>query len=83
MAAGKPVVAALGGETERVLTEAGCGICCGIADAEGLAHACAAFADLSVNERSRMGIAARNYYLAHFTKEKFLDTLERLLSELC
>lgn len=83
LAAGKPVVAALGGETERVLTEAGCGICCGIADAEGLAHACAAFADLSVNERSRMGIAARNYYLAHFTKEKFLDTLERLLSELC
>ena len=83
LAAGKPVVAALGGETERVLTEAGCGICCGIADAEGLARACASFADLPASDRSRMGRSARDYYLDHFTKEKFLDTLEGLLSDLC
>lgn len=82
LAAGKPVVAALGGETERVLTEAGCGLCCGIADAEGLARACAAFAGMPAGERARMGNAARAYYLDRFTKERFLDTLEGLLSQL-
>ena len=30
-----------------------------------------------------MGEAARAYYLAHFTKNRFLDELEGLLIELC
>ena len=83
LAAGRPVLAALEGETRRVLDDAGCGMCCGTADAEGLARIARAFAALPESERSRMGEAARAYYLAHFTKKRFLDELEGLLIELC
>ncbi len=83
LAAGRPVLAALDGETRRVLGEAGCGMCCGTADAEGLARIAREFAGLPDAERRRMGDHAREYYLAHFTKEKFLDKLEGLLADLC
>lgn len=83
LAAGRPVLAALEGETRRVLDDAGCGMCCGTADAEGLARIARAFAALPESEKSRMGEAARAYYLAHFTKSRFLDELEGLLIELC
>lgn len=83
LAAGRPVLAALEGETRRVLGEAGCGLCCGTADAEGLARIAKEFAAMPDAERKRMGEAARAYYLANFTKDKFLDTLEGLLLDLC
>ena len=83
LAAGRPVLAALDGETRRVLDEAGCGMCCGTADAEGLARIAREFAALPQDKKKRMGESARAYYQAHFTKERFLDELEALLSELC
>ena len=83
LAAGRPVLAALGGETRRVLGDACCGMCCGMADAEGLARISREFAALPDEEKARMGESAREYYLAHFTKEKILDELEGLLIDLC
>lgn len=83
LAAGRPVLAALDGETRRVLAEASCGMCCGTADAEGLARIAREFAALPEGEKARMGLAARDYYLNHFTKERFLDDLEGLLADLC
>ena len=83
LAAGRPVLAALDGETRRVLDDAGCGMCCGTADAEGLARVSREFAALPDEEKAHMGESARKYYLAHFTKEKFLDELEGLLTDLC
>ena len=82
MAAGKPVIAAASGETKRVIEAADCGVCCGIEDAEGLAHICAQFTDQATASH-QMGAAARDYYREHFTKERFLDDVERLLKELC
>lgn len=80
LAAGKPVLAALSGETKRVLDEAGCGMACGIEDAAGLARICREF-ELSTR-KSEMGEAARRYYMNNFTKERFFDTLESLLGDL-
>lgn len=82
MAAGKPVIAAASGETKRVIEAADCGVCCGVEDAEGLAHICAQFTDQATASH-QMGAAARAYYREHFTKERFLDDVERLLKELC
>ena len=76
-------MAALDGETRRVLNEAGCGMCCGTADAEGLARIACKFAALSDSDKARMGDAARDYYLTHFTKDRLLDELEGLLTDLC
>ncbi|MBS5479421.1 MAG: glycosyltransferase family 4 protein, partial [Coriobacteriia bacterium] len=80
LAAGKPVLAALSGETKRVIDEAGCGLCCDIQDAEGLARIAREFA--SRGDRDDLGRAARSYYQTHFTKERFFDTLEGLLVDL-
>lgn len=80
LAAGKPVLAALSGETKRVLDAAGCGIACGIEDAEGLARISLEFEHSS--NKHEMGRAARKYYMDNFTKEHFFNKLEKLLFDL-
>lgn len=78
LAAGKPVLAALSGETKRVLISAECGMCCDTADAEGLARIAKQFS--VCGEKERMGAAAHSYYQAHLTKEKFYAVLEKQLA---
>ena len=80
MAAGKPILAALSGETKRVIEDAECGLCCQIEDSVGLANLCRSFAD-SGNYES-MGANARHYYETHFSKDLFYKKLETLLTEL-
>lgn len=80
LAAGKPILAALSGESRRVIDEAGCGICCGTADAEGLARIAVEFAGR--NDKGQMGDLARKYYEKNFTKETFFEKLEMQLKEL-
>lgn len=80
LAAGKPVLAALSGETKRVLDEAHCGLCCAIEDAKGLARICDEFVER--DDKELMGKNARSYYESHFSKEMFFDKLESILKEL-
>ena len=80
LAAGKPVLAALSGETKRVIGDADCGLCCGIEDAAGLAHVACEFA--ARPDKAELGQRARAYYQRHFTKDRFFDTLEGLLEDL-
>ena len=83
MAAGKPVVGAIDGETARLVNEeAFCGICCGAEDAEGLADAIRETAADSAR-RAEYGENARRYYKEHFRKERFFETLEAVLQENC
>ena len=77
MAAGKPILAAADGEIPQVISDAGCGYCAGAEDAEGFAAVIRKF--LSEPERERMGVNARQYYEEHFTRQKFMDALEREL----
>lgn len=80
LAAGKPVLAALEGEAERVIREAQCGMCCGFEDAKGLAHIVRAFA--SGANTQELGKNARAYYEKHFSKASFFERLEQALLEL-
>ena len=73
-------MAALSGETKRVIDEANCGFCCDIEDAEGLARIASQFAGLSDTEQ--LGNNAKAYYERNFTKKLFFDRLEALLAEL-
>ncbi len=77
MAAGKPILAAADGEIPQVISDAGCGYCAGAEDAEGFAAVIRRF--LLDPERERMGVNARQYYEEHFTRQKFMDALEREL----
>ena len=81
MAAGKPVVGAIDGETARLVNEeALCGICCGAEDAEGLARIIRQMA-ADPAHRARCGENARRHYKENFRKERFFTTLEVVLKE--
>ncbi len=82
LAAGKPVLGTLVGEAARVMDEAGCGLRCDAENAAGLAAICREFAGLPEGARQAFGAAGRAYYEEHFTKQKFLDTLEGELRKL-
>lgn len=82
MAAGKPIAAAIGGETKRVLSAAQCGECCTAEDAEGLAAVIARLANLSPSERADMGLRGKSYCKEHFSKQLFFETLESELQQL-
>ena len=74
MAAGKPVIGAIDGETEAVIREAQCGYCGPAEDVEGLAENIKKF--IGDADRRVMGANARAYYETHFARERFMDGLE-------
>ena len=80
LAAGKPIIGAVEGEALRVITEAGCGLCCNPEDAEGLACACVEFAEYP--DHDTLGRRARAYFDGHYSKERFFEGLERALHDL-
>ncbi len=77
MAAGKPVIGAIGGETKKVIDEAKCGFCSDAESAQQLADNVLKF--ISSDQKEQFGINARTYYENNFTEDKFIDNL---LSEL-
>ncbi len=80
MAAGKPILAAANGEIPDVLHNAACGFCASAEDARGFADCVRRFVETP--RKDRLGANARAYYELHFTKEKFMATLERELTSL-
>lgn len=82
MAAGKPIIGAIDGETAQVIANAQCGYCSEAEDAQGLAKNVRAFVkDVENEHASAFGANAREYYERHFTSAKFLDGLEKILKE--
>ena len=80
MAAGKPILGAINGETKRVIEESGCGYCTAAEDYEGLAAIIRRF----VSEKSKheqFGQNARSYYDSHFSKPSFIEKLNKVLQK--
>lgn len=80
MAAGKPVIAAANGEIPQVIADAGCGYCAPAEDSTAFAQAVRQFLDSP--QKHTLGQNARAYYEKHFTREQFMETLERELEAL-
>lgn len=80
MAAGRPIIGAIGGEARRVIEDAGCGFCVPPEDHEQLAAACRRFATAA--NRERMAQNALEYYRAHYDKPLFFDTMLNLMHRL-
>ncbi len=79
MAVGRPVIAAAGGETARIVTDTGCGVVVAPEDGEQLAGAVQALA----TDRSRaraLGLAGREVAGEH-ARSRQIDLLERVLRE--
>lgn len=73
MACGMPIIASAEGETERIVEEAKCGVCCKIGDVEGLVAAIRAMTRKDVSE---MADNSRRYFEEHFDKKKLMDEID-------
>ena len=80
MAAGKPIVGAIDGETSWTLQRADCGACVPAEDAEALAELISQVSR-EPEKRKQWGDNARSYFNTYFQKDIFLDGLEKLLRE--
>lgn len=80
MAAGKPLLGAIDGETKKVIEEAQCGLCCSAEDAEALS-ACARELAMAADLK-QYAANALSYYEKHFLKETFLQKVETELESL-
>jgi glycosyltransferase involved in cell wall biosynthesis len=76
MAAGKPIIGAIDGETAQVITDAQCGLCGSAEDANALVENVRKFVKMN---REQLGKNARVYYEGHFEKQLFMDFLEKNL----
>ncbi len=76
MAAGKPIIGAINGETPKVIKEAGCGFCSPSEDYMALAENIRKFLECDID---KFGRNSAKYYEENFGKDKFIDTLLREL----
>ena len=82
MAAGKPILASIGGDTCGIIEEADCGVYCKPDDEDALVNAILTIVNKQ-EEFSRWGENSRGYFLQHFTINKHLDRLEHCLEQIC
>lgn len=81
MAAGKPILGAINGETQIVIREAQCGLCAPADDHIGLANNIRTF----VKEKGKhifYSNNARKYYDNNFSKQKYIKRLTALLKKI-
>lgn len=79
MAAGKPVIGAIDGETQQVVAEAECGFVAGSEDAAALEKVVRQF--VAMEGREKLGSNGRAYYEKNFSRKGFIDELEKRLGE--
>lgn len=81
MAARKPIIGAIDGETQIVINEAQCGMCCSAEDYAGLANIIREFSR-EKEKHAAYGNNARQYYDENFSKEVYMERLNSLLTEM-
>ena len=78
MAAGKPIIGAIDGETRKLISESKCGFCGSAENSQELANNILKFIN-SDTDRAQLGKNARIFYQKHFEKELFMEKIEREL----
>lgn len=82
MAAGKPVIGAIDGEAKNVIEQFKCGYCVPACDCEKLAAVCRKF----VEDRANHNVMGKNACIAYereYSKDKFIDSLQEDLINMC
>lgn len=81
MAAGKPIIGAIDGETQKITAEAQCGLVAGAEDTSGLEKVVRQF--VSMEGKEKLGSNGRIYYENNFSRKGFIDELEKELKGFC
>ncbi|MBU3108862.1 glycosyltransferase family 4 protein [Clostridium gasigenes] len=80
MAAGKPILAAISGEGNKVIKESKGGLVTEAEDFKGLYNNTIALYNMNVNERNILGKCGKEYFCRNFTREKLLKKLQKILN---
>lgn len=80
LACGTPILAAAGGESARLVGDNGIGFVCS-PHLDDLVNTVKQAAAVSPEERSAMSRAARNYYETHFTMDRLVTDLEKMIHD--
>ncbi|MCK5405538.1 MAG: glycosyltransferase, partial [Desulfobulbaceae bacterium] len=83
LACGRPVIAALEGEGQRVIEEAGAGLVVEPENPEKLAEAVQTMYNIPKSDRREMGARGRDYFNDHFDRTKLFEKLEGWMQEIC
>ena len=81
LAAGKPILAVIGGESARIIYEAGAGFACDSGDYRQFVKNVVKLKQMDASARSLLGAKGRAHYLDHFRKDRIFDQLEKLLEQ--
>ena len=79
MSNGKPIVAMINGDANRLIKEIGCGISVPASSPEKFADALRTLRDLNDDKRQQMGQSAQRYCALNYNKTKILDNLYNLI----
>lgn len=80
MAAGKPIVAAISGEGNRIIKESNCGLVCEAEDYIKLSENILRLFNMSEDKISELGRNGKKYFNNNFTREKLLIQLEKIIN---
>jgi len=84
LAAGRPIIAALHGESADIVNEAGAGLTCSAENTEELISCIKQLHEMPLEERENMGQLGRAYFLKHFEisvqAKRLIDILKQRLS---
>lgn len=76
MACGKPIIAAVNGESRRIIEEAKAGYCCEAGNEKALSRILHIFIKQTEEQRMEIGKNARKYYEINFNKKILLDRMD-------
>lgn len=79
MACGIPILAVAGGETKRIIEEAGCGYVCALGDFQMLTECLRKIHTISAEEKQKLRNHAETYTTQFFSKIKLLGELEQYM----
>ncbi|MDB1944451.1 glycosyltransferase family 4 protein [Clostridium tertium] len=77
MAAGKPIIGVVNGESKRIIEEAKCGLVCEAENYIELANIINEFCNM--NKKEEMSQNSRKYYCNNYSKKCFFEKLESIL----
>jgi len=75
LASGRPIIAAIDGESQRIIKQSGAGICVNSGDVKGLSKALKTMMDMSKAERTKMGKRGRAYHFKYYERDYNLGRL--------
>lgn len=80
MASGKPILAAISGEGNRIIEDSRCGLVCEAEDYVKLYENVIKLFNMSKEERNTLGKNGKEYFNKNFTREKLLNQLQIIMS---